>query len=92
MLGKIQISLNHTIICEIVVDCNCRYSLLYIFIGIDFDQTIGLVWLFFNKKEITFLWGDKDRKQAGAKLGQAQLKLELSFTSIQSLCLELHLW
>ena len=41
----------------------------------------------------TFCIFEIEVKQSGAELGQAQLKLELSFTSIQStisLCLELH--
>ena len=32
---------------------------------------------------------DKVKKQAGAELGQAQLTLELDFTSIRMLCIEL---
>ena len=32
---------------------------------------------------------DREKKQAGAELGQAQLKLELGFTSIKICCITL---
>ena len=52
----------------------------------------GLFWIW---EKIDFRWPPpsteigKNLKQAGAELGQAQLKLELGFTSIKICCIEL---